>query len=584
MRTTVRPQTFLAKNLILGLFCFIWASLVYPGVLTVGATYYIGGLIFHDMTWTKANSPYTVIDYITVLNGVTLTIEPGVAVIFNDNFAIDIDGALIARGTSDQNITFTPAKGVAAWGYIHFNVDSLSAAYDVNGNYISGSIMEYCLLDYGGGANVSYNGALRLENAQPLINHCTVQHSLSAGIFAWSLSGTLKITNCTISNNQLQGINLTQNSYPGVNPYGPSQIANNTIAANGSSGDAGGGICISGPGVEISNNIIRNNQGGIGGGIYINGASSLSRNIIRDNKASGYGGGVYGVYATNVSDNVITGNTAVNDGGGYSGASGQFTNNILSGNTSDSDGGGLYGSANTMSNNSLIRNRASTYSAAYLSGYTNFIKNLITGNNATGQPSSTTGVSGSPVLNDNNIFRNTANYALTNENNESSTDIDGTNNWWGSTKLGDIIDMIFDRHWDPTRGIVVYIPYALALRTDAPISPPQGVKVDPGLKITWNANQEADLAGYKVYWGTTPGYPYAHYKDVGKVTSCMITGLPPDTYYVAVTAYDSDYIPANDIPSTLVNENQTGGHESWFSTEVSKTPVKITPCLLLLLN
>ncbi len=32
-----------------------------------------------------------------------------------------------------------------------------------------------------------------------------------------------------------------------------------------------------------------------------------------------------------------------------------------------------------------------------------------------------------------------------------------------------------------------------------------------------------------------------------------------------VTAYDVDYTPADDDKGTIVNENQTNGHESWFT-------------------
>jgi len=72
------------------------------------------------------------------------------------------------------------------------------------------------------------------------------------------------------------------------------------------------------------------------------------------------------------------------------------------------------------------------------------------------------------------------------------------------------------------------------------------------VQITWNANSDTDLAGYKVYYGTaskTYGAPI----DVKNVTSYTLALTPATaaTYYFAITAYD------------------TSGNESAKSAEVS---------------
>ena len=63
-----------------------------------------------------------------------------------------------------------------------------------------------------------------------------------------------------------------------------------------------------------------------------------------------------------------------------------------------------------------------------------------------------------------------------------------------------------------------------------------------------------DLAGYKIYYGTSPG-TYEPPVNVGTVTTYSINdlSLPPATYYFAVTADDEM------------------GNESAYSNEVSKT-------------
>ena len=173
-------------------------------------------------------------------------------------------------------------------------------------------------------------------------------------------------------------------------------------------------------------------------------------------------------------------------------------------------------------------------------------------------------------LNYNNIFANTATYELWNDNPHGSADVNAENNWWGTAVESEIQAKIYDWFDDATKGIVDYSPFATAIRTDAPISPPTGLTATAGtdsITLSWSANPESDLAGYKVYWDTDSGHPYANMVDVGNVTSYTIPGLTPGTYYVTVTAYDINYDPANDDPDTIVNENQTNGNESWFAIE-----------------
>lgn len=71
--------------------------------------------------------------------------------------------------------------------------------------------------------------------------------------------------------------------------------------------------------------------------------------------------------------------------------------------------------------------------------------------------------------------------------------------------------------------------------------------------LSWDANTEPDLAGYRVYIGTTPG-TYGTPIDIDKqIASFSTTSLTPGTYFFAVTAIDNS------------------GNESGFSNEVFKT-------------
>src|SRR5512139_1743420 len=59
------------------------------------------------------------------------------------------------------------------------------------------------------------------------------------------------------------------------------------------------------------------------------------------------------------------------------------------------------------------------------------------------------------------------------------------------------------------------------------------------IRLAWDANQESDLAGYKVYYGTA-SRSYGAPINVGNVTTYTLTGLSAgQTYYLALTAYDT---------------------------------------------
>ena len=73
--------------------------------------------------------------------------------------------------------------------------------------------------------------------------------------------------------------------------------------------------------------------------------------------------------------------------------------------------------------------------------------------------------------------------------------------------------------------------------TSSPPSPSTG-----SVTLTWTANGEPDLAGYKIYVGTAsgtysfPGSPFV----AGKITSYTVSNLPKSqTYFLAISAYDS---------------------------------------------
>lgn len=78
--------------------------------------------------------------------------------------------------------------------------------------------------------------------------------------------------------------------------------------------------------------------------------------------------------------------------------------------------------------------------------------------------------------------------------------------------------------------------------------------------LSWNPNKESDIAGYRIYYGTTtrreacPPGGYREKIDAGNSTSYKVENLKKDTmYYFSITSYNK------------------AGKESCFSDEVSKT-------------
>ncbi|MBI4745247.1 MAG: right-handed parallel beta-helix repeat-containing protein, partial [Deltaproteobacteria bacterium] len=343
------------------------------------------GAISGNTTWTLANSPYILSGSVLVNAGVTLTIEPGVTVKFDSGKSLQIDGTLIARGTSSDKITFTSNKSAPAagdWGYILFSDTSTDATYDGSGNYTGGSVLEFAVVEYAGGVAVNNNGAVRLNNAHPLINYCTIRNNGTlntgaSGINAY-VNSNLKISNNTIQSNSNGGINLSGGAVGATITIANNTITNNTASYSWYSGGGGVWVSLQSGTVIIFNNTINDNATtGKGGGVHVQrGTVTISKNIVKGNTAAYSGGGIYvgdfynQTYVVGMVDNnIISSNTAYSGGGIYVDhfydVAISISNNIISNNTASDSAGGLYynyysvyssGIVSTISNNHIIYN------------------------------------------------------------------------------------------------------------------------------------------------------------------------------------------------------------------------------------
>ncbi|MBI5137304.1 MAG: fibronectin type III domain-containing protein [Nitrospirae bacterium] len=87
-----------------------------------------------------------------------------------------------------------------------------------------------------------------------------------------------------------------------------------------------------------------------------------------------------------------------------------------------------------------------------------------------------------------------------------------------------------------------------------------------GVTLGWTANNEPDLAGYRIHYGPASG-SYANVLDVGNVTTAQVTGLTVlATYYFSVTAYDQSG-----------NESARAPEVSALIPRTDVTPPVVTP-------
>lgn len=201
----------------------------------------VGGVMNGEITWSAANSPFAVTQNVEVPTGGTLLIEPGVEVRF-DRFSLIVKGEIVARGSDESPILLTsnkPTPEPGDWLFVQLMTQSVPAKFGAEGKFVSGSVLEHCIIEYGAGLN--------LVGASPLITHCTIRHNYSeegGGIFSGG---------------------------------GSPVIQNNRIAYNRCNRDGGGIRSANGHPKILGNQIICNTARGRGGGIATNYSSSTIR-------------------------------------------------------------------------------------------------------------------------------------------------------------------------------------------------------------------------------------------------------------------------------------------------------------------
>jgi len=189
----------------------------------------VSGTISSDTTWSTTGNVYIIQGGVTVSSGVTLTVDPGVIVKFqNTNSRLIVNGTLDAVGASTSTIYFTSYKDDSVGGDTNGDGGATSPAVgdwaEISIN--SGGVADigYAVVRYGG--NTGWNDAnLYVNGGELTVATSTISNSQAYGI--WQPSGTTTASNIVLSNSGNRGFWLQS---------GAANIASSTLSDNNNYG------------------------------------------------------------------------------------------------------------------------------------------------------------------------------------------------------------------------------------------------------------------------------------------------------------------------------------------------------------
>lgn len=199
-----------------------------------------------DLVWSA--DTIRVFNNLTIPNARTLTINPGVYVEFQDHYALNVEGRIIAKGDSINKITFTAkdtllSENSGGWHGLRFNYPA--ATNDT-------SFVTDCLFEYGNGYGPDWtdkygpavygNDVEKLVIANSTIQNCRSMYSYGILYFRYSY---VHIINNLIANNEGTGIEMiscdssiiesntmVNNNYYSIDLNYSSPVITNNILAN----------------------------------------------------------------------------------------------------------------------------------------------------------------------------------------------------------------------------------------------------------------------------------------------------------------------------------------------------------------
>ena len=526
----------------------------------------VSGIVNEATTWSISGSPYNITADVVFNSG--LTIEAGVSVNLNGGY-LRVKEKLIANGTSDNNISFAGFMGV--W------LDQTSVTFDDNGNYVEGTHLSHCNFNITEATSYS----VFIDNGTAFIDNSVFdgQYGIVLDYVGNDNTGS-KVSNSQFYLNGSQAIKIASFNC-GTN------ISNNIVEKNvfDNSSVTLGSYCVNSFNNIVKHNIFKNSEIALrlGWGDVVDGVKNaqVQNNIFSNNGTGVIIGSRPGENPSTISHNLFLNNSnAIRAEGTYHNQSLVIKNNIIvnsaDGDITLDDEAGAIISKNLIYNSTPARPGPNQSLISFDSGYQDSdSKNNVVENNtlvSTFQNIITSFYGGNSI-NNNNIYGSDFNLLVNATGNGSDTEF--SNNSVNS----EILSLLEDRIYDSSDNVDVYNVVVSSTTTERiienPILPPQKtIKVISGndLQLTWQANPESDIAGYRLYYGNPTVHSYDNFIDLGNVSSYTFQG-GAQYNNVAITAYDAGF-ESVDSTSLIYNSKQVLGNESWYS--IFQTNPKIT--------
>ncbi|MFC1719011.1 right-handed parallel beta-helix repeat-containing protein, partial [Candidatus Poribacteria bacterium] len=206
---------------------FLVFALLILGISTSHGKTEVSGSISSDTLWTKAESPYVVTDNLTVLGGITLTLDLGVVVKLAEYKKMTVSGIINAKGTSSNPIVFTALTDDEYGGDTNDDGDATSPRRGYWDQLYIGnndSVLDHCVIRYGGrsGSGSSYIHPMLYIGTSLTVSNSIISHAQNEAVYTRvtpTLSGNT-ITNSPYgvvaysSSPVLTGNTIKDNTYP----------------------------------------------------------------------------------------------------------------------------------------------------------------------------------------------------------------------------------------------------------------------------------------------------------------------------------------------------------------------------------
>jgi trimeric autotransporter adhesin len=153
----------------------------------------VSGAIAENTAWRISDSPFHVVGDVVIQSGATLTVEPGVAVLFATGVRLNVSsGRLVAEGNADQRIRFSTQKSSGQENRGDWEGIQISSGG-------SGSRFDYVDLEYGSG--------LTINGSSVTVNRSRFRNNAGAAI-RLDLSSSIAGTGNVAIDNEINAVSV----------------------------------------------------------------------------------------------------------------------------------------------------------------------------------------------------------------------------------------------------------------------------------------------------------------------------------------------------------------------------------------